>query len=84
MWPESVRDNVLGGYVSAAAAHEQYGVTTDDGEIHWSRTRELREIVSSGQATHDRAGRELQFGTRDREARGTLLVRGGRDAERAP
>jgi len=41
--PELVRRDVLNGYVSFHAAHEQYGVVlTEDLSIDWEQTRQLR------------------------------------------
>jgi N-methylhydantoinase B len=45
--PECVLNDVLDGYVSAAAAHEQYGlVVTDDGNVDEARTIEARRCLS--------------------------------------
>ncbi|MCZ6586990.1 MAG: hydantoinase B/oxoprolinase family protein, partial [Alphaproteobacteria bacterium] len=41
--PESVRDDVVDGYVSRAAALADYGVAlTDELEIDWNETKRLR------------------------------------------
>lgn len=41
--PETVRDDVLDGYVSREAARTEYGVAiTEDGEIDWEATESLR------------------------------------------
>ena len=41
--PESVRDDVIDGYVSRAAALADYGVAlTDELEIDWNETKRLR------------------------------------------
>ena len=45
--PESVRDDVLNGFVSEAAAREEYGVVTDGRQVDEAATAALR----AGRAT---------------------------------
>jgi N-methylhydantoinase B len=45
--PESVRQDVLNGYVSLSAAHDEYGVALTEGlEIDWQQTERLRRRKS--------------------------------------
>ena len=42
--PEAVRDDVRNGYVSRESARNEYGVAvTDEGDIDWDATENLRE-----------------------------------------
>jgi N-methylhydantoinase B len=46
--PEAVLEDVIDGYVSVESAREDYGVAiTDDGEIEWERTKEIRNSEGS-------------------------------------
>jgi N-methylhydantoinase B len=59
--PELVRQDVLNGYVSLQAAHDEYGVVLTEGlAIDWEETSRLRHLQSDSQAVGQSGSRTVR------------------------